>query len=222
MLGLYFERQLSTYYIADYERVTRKHLPWIIILFITTLSIICTICFTFELIQWYYPVTFSYLCMCIGVLLFIKLYHTNMEKWTEVQNDHRRARHAYTLSLRFQLEENIRSLKLIKQGFSVLGFAGIADFILFGLSNCEFLRKLDDGYLSQLLCCLSFLFMSIIAMAVPIAALFSHPTYMKILQKTRFIGKLVKWYDVPSVDVIRTDDTSQYFANLSKQWNTTG
>ncbi|KAE9412524.1 hypothetical protein Angca_007117 [Angiostrongylus cantonensis] len=122
-LGLFLpsvviERLFASRYIVDYEKVSRSWISATILVFTITLSIFfsTTIVLGFYHINTIILVTF--IIHIVYVILYIYLLHRDFSKLRAINRGVYRRRIAYTLSIKYQLTENLRVLKRESQPLS--------------------------------------------------------------------------------------------------------
>ncbi|VDM64619.1 unnamed protein product [Angiostrongylus costaricensis] len=116
-LGLFLpcvvaERLFASRYIVDYEKVSRSWISTTILVFTITLSIFfaTTIVLGFYRINTIVLVTF--IIHIVYVILYIYLFRRDFSKLRAINRGVCRRRIAYTLSIKYQLTENLRVLKV--------------------------------------------------------------------------------------------------------------
>lgn len=137
---VFIERLAATYFIADYEKKKRLYIPFCLISYNFFLSVIAAEFFTYgkkrpnilkiyqilEILPMWFLVGAGVISTLFGALVcvsrfqllsifqgFVVIYRQNSIRLAKINKNHRSTRLSYTLSLRFQLEENVRSMKVI-------------------------------------------------------------------------------------------------------------
>ncbi|CAD6191471.1 unnamed protein product [Caenorhabditis auriculariae] len=114
-LCIVFERAFATVFVRDYERKRRR---WVFFLisglsngfstFMACLAVTSNLNFHQTIIT----VSFT---MFLSALLYLYLSYHNLQQLFILENEHRRTN--YSLSIRYQLKENVKTLKLMRQFF---------------------------------------------------------------------------------------------------------
>ncbi|CAI5439074.1 unnamed protein product [Caenorhabditis angaria] len=128
-IAILSERIFATVLVKDYERKSRR---WI---FITILFFQISLAFTFALITTTFGLTFPVLITATSIALlssgiifgFVEFF--NIRRLRILEKNHRNGK--YSLSIRYQLKENLKTLKLMRRFFlSIIGF-----IVVMGLAN---------------------------------------------------------------------------------------
>ncbi|CAI4223794.1 unnamed protein product [Auanema sp. JU1783] len=215
ILILALERLIASHFIADYEIKERRHLAFLFVAGKSFASIICSILFTYEIIHWGCLASLGLACTFIGVYIFFKLDSNNQDKFAILQKNHRSAKTQYTLSLRFQLAENIKSTQIIKKAIVMTSFQNIVNFVLYVCANLDMVRE-SSVTLSQ---CIETAFNCSIAMyglVIAVAAIVRHPYFAQVLREAEWAAFLFR--DKRPVNTV-DNETNVYFTTLNSQWN---
>lgn len=132
---------------------------------------------------------------------FVIIYKYNSSRLEVINRDHRLAEHTYSLSLRFQLEENVRSMKvevvhleknnviqLLKTAFYLLGIQNIIYAGIYAISSTEYIRSIENGWISQLLDTLFNFFVATDGIIVAVVTFLTDPTYVVVVKNLKYIG----------------------------------
>ncbi|CAJ0929600.1 unnamed protein product, partial [Mesorhabditis belari] len=119
------ERIFATYFIADYEQRKRPQISFLILLIVIILNISAAIftlfAFAFDIVTTICIASPAYIVMALVTIYGYKKLHDYNEKLrTHLSKDH--CGIEYNLSLRFQVDENLRALKLLHTLLITLSF----------------------------------------------------------------------------------------------------
>ncbi|CAI5452741.1 unnamed protein product [Caenorhabditis angaria] len=137
-----FERIMATCYMRDYEKNKRLWIFWLVIFLTTISSLIYSMLTIYEFIQMrfilFYGISFTF----PAILILEFLYYFNKSKLNALDKNDKTVQ--YSLSIRYQIQENVRSIKLIRGLVITVGFFIIA--VIFG--EClPIIMKFDEDYL---------------------------------------------------------------------------
>ncbi|CAA88099.5 Serpentine receptor class epsilon-2 [Caenorhabditis elegans] len=224
-LLLAVERFLATIWVSTYESVQHK---WVSIVLTSTNSIagiFGSLLFHYELI--FDTAVWCSLGLCfnfVSIFLYVILFNSNKSKIELCQT--REITQSYTLSLRFQLNENLKIMNWIKNSILVVTCFNtlLAGFLI--ASNNEYLK---NDYPVLVKCCHTFLNLGIAIYAqvvffVAILADRHFRTYFLRFKPIRvftkpFFGRIFP-EDFKIKKILSTsDETNVYFSKLSLQWD---
>ncbi|CAJ0936152.1 unnamed protein product, partial [Mesorhabditis belari] len=132
------ERVMATYFIGDYEKSERTWIKIFLGIIGVTMQIIGCVLYIFFAAKYarglfivMFPTVALYLISCFTI--FSVIYRLNSNNLKAILKTYELRR--YSLSLRFQLEENLRSLKSLKTIFVLHGFFMVIGACIFVLPH---------------------------------------------------------------------------------------
>ncbi|CAD6199433.1 unnamed protein product [Caenorhabditis auriculariae] len=131
MPAMVVERGIATYFVSDYERNTRPYISIIAVIISQIVSTVLVILMANTVITYTVAVSIYFGFGLFGLTLFVYLVFRNHHLLNRLNNS-KSYMSLYTLSLKYQIVENIRVLIAIKVIIFAVGFA------MFGLSGAFF------------------------------------------------------------------------------------
>ncbi|CAB3405334.1 unnamed protein product [Caenorhabditis bovis] len=102
------ERYFATRYVAIYEKQKMVWVIYVVCSLVAILAMICAILMQFEIVRILYMTIFGLTLSISSFFFFIILYYMNIRRLQQVQE----VNESYTLSIRFQLNENIVTMSV--------------------------------------------------------------------------------------------------------------
>ncbi|CAI5451436.1 unnamed protein product [Caenorhabditis angaria] len=122
---LIFERFFATLYLSDYEQKERKHIAPILITCMISCGIISSYCVRDKANTAYVLLTLSvFNVFAISALLYMRIYNKK-----QYNKSHNLGNKQYSLTKRFQISENIKTLKLLT---TIIFYMGFMDGLVLG------------------------------------------------------------------------------------------
>ncbi|CAB3410701.1 unnamed protein product [Caenorhabditis bovis] len=179
-IAILSERISATILIHDYEKKRRSWIYVIILIAQTIFSV------SFALITTSFRLTFVALIVCTGtimiaaILIYILVEYINKKRLLKLEQDHRNTN--YSLSIRYQLKENLKTLKLMRRFFlSIIGF-----IVVMALTNSiPVLLKFPESAILSIREYLDYLFHANPIILVPTAILTIESYRRFFLSRTR-------------------------------------
>ncbi|CAI2306013.1 unnamed protein product [Caenorhabditis sp. 36 PRJEB53466] len=214
-IGILTERIFATILIKDYERKNRH---WIFCLIFASQNVFAC---SMSVVTTTGGITFQVLISAVVIALFASgiiyalVEYFNQQRLLVLEKEHRTTK--YTLSIRYQLKENLKTLKLMRRFFmSIISF-----IIAMGLANSlPVILNLDENVIMTTRVYMDYIFHSNPVFLVP-TALFTIENYRKYTcnkARTTF-GMRVESHKVdirklrPQID----RESDMYFAIFEKQ-----
>ncbi|EFO84664.1 hypothetical protein CRE_03805 [Caenorhabditis remanei] len=172
-VGILTERIFATMLVKDYEKKSRH---WIFILIFVTQNVFAC---TMSVVTTTKGITFQVLISAVIVSLFASaviyslVEYFNQQRLMVLEREHRTTN--YTLSIRYQLKENLKTLKLMRRFFISI----IAIIIAMGLANSlPVILNLDEDIIMTIRVYMDYIFHSNPVFLVP-TAIFTIENYRK-------------------------------------------
>ncbi|CAI5443118.1 unnamed protein product [Caenorhabditis angaria] len=208
-----FERFFATYYVSDYENTTRNWLLSIIILVHTILPLPLA----YFTLMTDYPLIIalggSGLAVIGSQIILHVLYEFNVNESLKMKKNPM----MYTLGKKFQLEENLHVMWILRGVGIILIFLALilVVILIFPWKSIIGFQNYTDFY------CSIDLLLALSSILLPI--FMGHILYVKgnpgFLRKTQWIfGKSKKSTLPPVKDVVIRDETRLYFTQLEMSW----
>ncbi|EPB79106.1 Sre G protein-coupled chemoreceptor [Ancylostoma ceylanicum] len=161
---------------------------------------------------------FSFPC-----LLFVLLHRKNQLRYRRLSKHHRimysSSKMQYTLSIRFQLNENLRTMKLLRNIIVMCGCMNILSFVLYTGVRSDWLHFNSEvaGHYYDAAFNIT---LAIYASLIPVTAYYSDDTYRSIAKNLPVIGRFVQLQTATSPPELKiSEETDFHFKNLQKQWD---
>ncbi|CAB04306.1 Serpentine Receptor, class E (Epsilon) [Caenorhabditis elegans] len=181
-VGILVERIFATVFVKDYEKESRY---WIFgLIFFSQNMFACTMSvFTTTMGATFHFIILTILGSLSGsAVIYALVEYFNQRRLTKLENEHRTTN--YTLSIRYQLKENLKTLKLMRQFFISI----IVIIIAMGLANyLPILLKLDEDTILTVRTYMDYIFHSNPVFLVP-TAIFTIEHYRKYVLKKVKLG----------------------------------
>ncbi|CCD61470.1 Serpentine receptor class epsilon-1 [Caenorhabditis elegans] len=225
-LAVAFERFFATYFVETYEKKKRK---WISLFLCSEFTVACgvsAIVMLYDLLPFAVMAFLGVFISCASFLFYLVLFYMNKRRLHTIQQD--RDNDVYTLSVRFQLSENLKVMTLLR---NVVLFSGVNNFVMAIILTMYMSKSFKVSYPLATLylhfafnCCVllySFLMLIII--------IFSVKQYRMYYFSIRFVRVVLyplvgrcfqnEFSQSPVQQLTIRDETESYFVNLSSQWD---
>ncbi|EYB99323.1 hypothetical protein Y032_0123g1145 [Ancylostoma ceylanicum] len=159
-------------------------------------------------------------------MLFVSLYVKNKQWLAKIVDNNGWSDDSakpYSLSVRYQLRENLESIKFVRNIVITLGTAAVPYGILHILVHIDAVRK--DAVLHSYLCNFIHLMTPVISLAVMLTALFSNVEYLRVAQNIPFLGKAFNCRStlhtrrLSTTNEAHQEETALHFISLRNHWN---
>ncbi|CAJ0933186.1 unnamed protein product, partial [Mesorhabditis belari] len=213
------ERMLATYYIKNYEQMSRFHISrWLIIgtslssLNISIIGVFASAQLRFEIACLCVP---FYLVMIAGFLFGFYHFTSANSKVMERIEKLTIESGGYNLATRYQLEENLRSLKLLR---SFVTWGAFADVVM-NLWICYALVFFDERQIGdQILMAIFELIIASCLFAFTPICLFSVPDWRRLFIMVIWRSEPIRPLECSISIVDRAQERDSYFAYYMKSW----
>ncbi|CAI5443027.1 unnamed protein product [Caenorhabditis angaria] len=215
------ERYFATIFIENYEKTSRSWIPILLILPTCLAAIFGSIVFHFEFIPLWFTGFLGFFMNFTSFFAFFGLYLVNWKKLQIIKT--REINEKYSLSYRFQLNENVKVMRWVKTislFVTTIDCSLIFVFIGASLENFENISVYFHFILN--------LSLVIYGQSALFLALLCDKTFRKIFLKNKHIRSFTypffnRWFPkdfaAPQNRSLSTnEETDIYFTNLSSQW----
>ncbi|KAK6732589.1 hypothetical protein RB195_016763 [Necator americanus] len=146
--NIFIERCFATVLVADYERKPRRYIGITLSVFTVTISALLVPTAVYEIIPSVIAIGIIVPSSVIATSLFLLLLYKNQRRYRRLSEDHKISCGTltmhYTLSIRFQLNENLRSMKLLRNIIIMCGLLNILGLILYTGVRIKWLHFYSD------------------------------------------------------------------------------
>ncbi|CAA21692.1 Serpentine Receptor, class E (Epsilon) [Caenorhabditis elegans] len=217
IMAIGVERACATFYIHDYEHVRRRHIPVILIILVN----IITIPYVYFVIHNRIPFLVVYGQWAVCIVLSTSAYATILRINFVFRNQMRKNitdHEKYSLARKFQVEENIRSLKLAKYTVLVGSVHISLTLLVFTCLMLGFFERLQVFFVHILenLILLPALVMAVALLCCSVA--WRH----EFMQKLPVLGKHISGTSRIGISESRRSvvlESEVYFQQLRSSWN---
>ncbi|KAK5977372.1 hypothetical protein GCK32_010704 [Trichostrongylus colubriformis] len=153
-------------------------------------------------------------------VLFMRLLWKNQRRYNRLVVEPTKNNNStiqYTLSIRFQLNENIRSMKLLRNLLFFGTFTNFIGFVLLAGAHIDWMHCYSDVVAHYLDAILN-LYVASYATLFPVIGYYSDDTYKNLVRTMPFFGRFFRDSTI-SPECNAVEEGSIYFANLNRQWN---
>ncbi|KAF1765775.1 hypothetical protein GCK72_005728 [Caenorhabditis remanei] len=225
-LAVAFERFFATYYVDTYETKKRK---WISVLVCSELTVACgvsAIIMLFDLLPISVMAFLGVFISCASFFFYLVLFIMNKRRLQTIQQE--RVDDMYTLSVRFQLSENLRVMTLLR---NVVIFSGVNNFIMAIILTLYMSKSFKTAYPVTCLylhfafnfCVIIYSFLMLIIMVFSVKQYRVYFFSLRFVRVTLYplVGRCFQnEFSMPHVQELSIrDETDSYFTNLSTQWD---
>ncbi|KAL6733213.1 hypothetical protein Aduo_003879 [Ancylostoma duodenale] len=220
--NIFTERCVATFLVRDYEKKLRKYIG--VTLSITTVvsAAVVTPVVVYEFIPWTIVAVAIASSSIMATTLFVLLHRQNQLRYHRLSK-HQRIMYStsamqYTLSIRFQLNENLRSMKLLRNIIVMCGCMNIMSFLLYTGVRSDWLHfntKVAGHYYDAAFN----ITLALYASLIPVTAYLSDGTYRSIAKTVPVFGRFVRLQTVASPEHMISGEAEVYFKNLKQQWD---
>ncbi|UMM17375.1 hypothetical protein L5515_013957 [Caenorhabditis briggsae] len=225
-LAIAFERFFATYYVDTYEKQKRK---WISLLVCCELTFACgisAIIIVFDFLPISIMAFLGVFISCASFFFYLVLFIMNKRRLQTIQQE--RVDDVYTLSVRFQLSENLKVMTLLR---NVVIFSGANNFVMAFILTFYMSKSFKETHpVACLYLHFAFNFCVIIySFLMLIIMVFSVKQYRVYFFSLRFVRVVMyplvgrcfqgEFSQQQTQQLTIRDETNCYFDNLSSQWD---
>ncbi|CAI5441282.1 unnamed protein product [Caenorhabditis angaria] len=223
-LALSVERFVATVHVDNYEYNKRKWVSFLMCLELLFGSTITAIILLFDLVVIYIMIIIGQLINGISFIIYLALFYINKKRSEFAMMNHKK----YSLSFRFQLNENLQVMTLFR---NIVLLTGFLNLIFGGVMIGQYMEQHGESrFLRLLYFHLAFNFLSIVYSALTlILLLLSVKLYRQYFFKIPIVYAIVypifgRCYEsefrATRVQKLTTSaETETYFTNLAAQWD---
>ncbi|CAL2032718.1 unnamed protein product [Caenorhabditis brenneri] len=225
-LAVAFERFFATYFVDTYETRKRK---WISLLVCSEFTVACglsAIIMLFDFLPISAMAFLGVFISCASFFFYLVLFIMNKRRLQTIQQE--RVDDMYTLSVRFQLSENLRVMTLLR---NVVIFSGVNNLVMAIMLSLYMSKSFKESYPVTCLylhfafnfCVILYSFIMLIIMV------FSVKQYRVYFFSLRFVRVVLyplvgrcfqnEFMTPPVQQLTIRDETDCYFSSLSSQWD---
>ncbi|CAJ0939164.1 unnamed protein product, partial [Mesorhabditis belari] len=214
MIAIAIERGFATVYVRDYERFQQKHHSICLVILGKVISTILAIVCMIVDISGELMTLFALIPCIIAAVIFILTALWNWYYLRKIGNDLHYGE--YSLSLRFQLEENWRVLKLLALSSLNSMMMLIGGMAIYGISltvlsgNVELLQNTVLALLDMLV--------AVFINSLAFIFLWAFPHFRNQFQRWFFCRRKVDTETIHDTKNRASIDTEAYFSQLQKLW----
>ncbi|CAI2324048.1 unnamed protein product [Caenorhabditis sp. 36 PRJEB53466] len=223
-LLLAVERYFATIWVSTYEMKKHKWISIVLVKLNIVAGVIGTLIFHYELISVLLLVALGLSLNVISIFSFITLYNLNRTNLKYCQT--REMSPLYTLSFRFQLNENLKIMKWLKNSIVVMAALNmtLAGFLI--VSNDEYLRNNNQAIVKHFHTFFNFA-IAVYGQILIFVFLLADRNFRRLFLRFDLIRMMTKPFfgrvfpeDFRSNSNLSTnDETNVYFTSLSSQWD---
>ncbi|EYC06915.1 hypothetical protein Y032_0073g768 [Ancylostoma ceylanicum] len=221
--NVFVERCIATVLVSDYEKKLRKYIGVTLSISTVIWSAILTPILVYEIVPWIITAISIASSSVMATTLFVLLHRKNQLRYRRLSKHHRimysSSKMQYTLSIRFQLNENLRTMKLLRNIIVMCGCMNILSFVLYTGVRSDWLHFNSEvaGHYYDAAFNIT---LAIYASLIPVTAYYSDDTYRSIAKNLPVIGRFVQLQTATSPPELKiSEETDFHFKNLQKQWD---
>ncbi|WKX95812.1 hypothetical protein Q1695_012341 [Nippostrongylus brasiliensis] len=217
LLAILIERGLAIYFVTDYEMKSRPYIGVTLGIVTIALSIIAAPLVSFEYVSW----TFGGAVIVLGIssaMSFLFLLYRTQLRYKRIVAERLASNYIrYSLSFRFQLNENIRSMKLLRNLLALCAFSNLLALTLFGATRIEWM-SFHSNLVARYYEATFELVIACYASSIPVVAYYSDDIYKGLMATIPLIKRFIRVIKV-SPEFAPAEEGAIYFTQLQRQWN---